>query len=140
MKLTRLIYASVATPGIEFSELQDILFTSEKNNVTKEITGALSYGRGSFLQLLEGERSEISALYQTISLDTRHSQLELLEVVPIQTRDFAQWSMRYVPYNEEKNVAVLAKVKKIMHGDDFTPKLWSAEQSRAVLIALNTEI
>jgi uncharacterized protein YdiU (UPF0061 family) len=137
MNLTRLIYASTALPGINFASLQQILSTAETKNLKKTITGALVYGSGYFLQILEGNRSDISALYNHISQDKRHSEVELLEVMPIQTRDFEQWSMRYVRYDDQNNSSHHTIVKKITQTDKFVPKLWTAEQSRAVLIELS---
>ena len=137
MNLTRLIYSSIAFPGIEFSVLRDMLFVSENNNFLKDVTGALSYGGGSFLQILEGDRSEISRLYNIIINDKRHSEIELVEVVPIQIRDFANWSMRYVHYDEKTNPDALAEIKKITTTEKFTPRFWTADQCRAVLLALS---
>lgn len=137
MSLIRLIYISVTCSKMNLASLQEILSVAEEHNTEKKITGALAYGNSSFLQVLEGSRSEVSALYNHISKDHRHTEVELVEVVPIQTRDFGKWSMRYVYFDEQNNSNHIATIKRIANTDKFTPKLWTAEQSLSVMIALN---
>jgi hypothetical protein len=136
MNLTRLIYTSIAFPGINLAILEEILLSAEKNNSKKKITGALCYGSGQFLQVLEGDQSTISALYNYVSQDKRHFEVEIIEVTSIKKRDFEQWSMQYVYFNTLTNANQLSMVKRITHSDKFSPRLWSAEQCLSVMIEL----
>jgi hypothetical protein len=51
---------------------------------------------GIFLQVLEGGRSAVNALYNRIAADPRHTQVELLVYEEIGERRFAGWSMGQV--------------------------------------------
>ncbi len=53
----------------------------------------LCFADGVFLQTLEGGRSTVSALYNRIVQDSRHSDVVLLSYEEIQERRFAGWAM-----------------------------------------------
>ncbi|OIP55047.1 MAG: hypothetical protein AUK54_04755 [Helicobacteraceae bacterium CG2_30_36_10] len=55
----------------------------------------LLYGGDSFLQILEGEEEEVTALYEKILQDERHTDSILLDKSPIQERIFSAWSMGF---------------------------------------------
>ena len=44
------------------------------------VTGVLCFSEGIFLQVLEGGRSAVNQLYNRIAADTRHTQVELLQL------------------------------------------------------------
>ena len=48
------------------------------------------------MQVLEGERSVINALFSRIMADKRHSTIELLSIEEIEQRRYGQWSMALV--------------------------------------------
>jgi Sensors of blue-light using FAD len=94
--LVRLMYASRAVPAVDQEELQTILRQSKNRNPQHGITGVLCLSHGIFLQVLEGGRSAVNRLYNTIAADTRHTQVELLLYQEIGERRFAGWSMGQV--------------------------------------------
>jgi hypothetical protein len=94
--LVRLMYASRAVAAVDQDQLLAILRKSKANNPAVGVTGVLCYSEGIFLQALEGGRSAVNALYNRISSDTRHSQVELLTYEEIGERRFAGWSMGQV--------------------------------------------
>lgn len=94
--LVRLLYASRAVPAIDQEELQSILRQSKARNPAQGITGVLCFSHGIFLQVLEGGRGAVNALYNKIATDTRHTQVELLLYQEIGERRFAGWSMGQV--------------------------------------------
>jgi hypothetical protein len=93
--LVRLLYASRATGGIDESLMRSILERSRARNPEFGITGVLCIypGHDVFLQVLEGARSEVNALYGNIVRDTRHRDVTLLHYEPIEQRRFASWRM-----------------------------------------------
>ncbi|MDR9405322.1 MAG: BLUF domain-containing protein [Halothece sp. Uz-M2-17] len=101
MVLCRLIYASEAIAGLAYPELKDIMEKSEKNNTPVGITGMLCFGNDKFLQILEGERSQVSATYERILQDDRHYKSEIIEFVEIESRLFTNWSMKVVQMGEQ---------------------------------------
>lgn len=94
--LVRLLYASRAADNVNPDALAAILKQSKANNPKIGVTGVLCYSGGIFLQVLEGGRSAVSAIYNRIAADPRHTQVELLSYEEISERRFAGWSMGQV--------------------------------------------
>lgn len=94
--LVRLMYASRAVPAVDQEELLAILRQCKLRNPEHGITGVLCYSEGIFLQVLEGGRSAVNALYNRIVADPRHTQVELMSYEEIGERRFAGWSMGQV--------------------------------------------
>ncbi len=91
--LVRLMYVSRAADSVNQNELVAILKKSKANNVGVGVTGVLCYSAGIFLQVLEGGRSVVSALYNKIANDPRHHDVVLLSYEEVNERSFAGWSM-----------------------------------------------
>jgi len=94
--LVRLMYASRAVPAVDQEELLAILRKSKTDNPAEGITGVLCFSGGIFLQVLEGGRSAVNKLYNRITADPRHTDVELLLYQEIGERSFAGWSMGQV--------------------------------------------
>ena len=97
--LVRLMYASRATDSVDQEVLSAILKKSKANNPDLGVTGVLCFSGGIFLQVLEGGRSPVSALYNRIANDPRHRDVVLLSYEEIGERSFASWSMGQVNLN-----------------------------------------
>jgi hypothetical protein len=93
--LTNLIYASSATQDMSNDDLLKLLTKSRENNGRLNITGILLYRGGNFLQILEGEKDAVGALFKVIEQDPRHRQVSFLLQRPIPEREFAQWQMGF---------------------------------------------
>lgn len=91
--LVRLMYVSRASDSVNQNELVAILKKSKANNLGPGITGVLCFSAGIFLQVLEGGRSPVSALYNKIANDPRHHDVVLLSYEEVSERSFAGWSM-----------------------------------------------
>lgn len=91
--LVRLIYASRAAGNITADALMPIMKGSRTRNAAAGITGVLVFSDGVFLQLLEGGRNAVSALYNRIACDERHHDVVLLAYDEVDERRFAGWSM-----------------------------------------------
>ncbi len=91
--LVRLMYVSRAADSVNQNELVAILKKSKANNAVPGITGVLCFSAGIFLQVLEGGRSQVSALYNKIATDPRHHDVVLLSYEEVGERSFAGWSM-----------------------------------------------
>jgi len=94
--LTRLLYVSKPVGPITTHVTASLLENSRVSNKKSEITGVLCQGSGIYMQVLEGERSAINALYSRIIADTRHHQVELLSFEEVDQRRYGQWSMALV--------------------------------------------
>ena len=96
--LVRLMYASRAAASVTTDVLGAILKRSKENNPAVGVTGVLCFCSNAnlFLQVLEGGRMAVSALYNRIAQDPRHRDVALLSYEEIGERSFASWSMGQV--------------------------------------------
>jgi hypothetical protein len=107
--LVRLLYASRSASEIDETLIASILDHSRKYNQEHGITGILcAYTPGNvFLQLLEGGRGAVNALYANIVRDPRHSDVTLLDCAEITERRFASWRMGRVNLNRVNQGTIL---------------------------------
>ena len=96
--LVRLMYASRAAATVDVEALATILRQSKENNPRAGVTGVLCFCSNArvFLQVLEGGRDAVSAVYNRIAQDPRHTEVVLLSYEEIGERSFASWSMGQV--------------------------------------------
>jgi hypothetical protein len=106
--LVRLLYASRAADDVSQEALQSILSQSKANNPGSGITGVLCSSGRIFLQLLEGGRMQVNALYNRIAADPRHRDVVILSYEEIGERKFVGWSMGLVNL-ERVNPSLLLK-------------------------------
>ena len=95
MSLVRLIYVSSATEMLSDEILDSILESSVRHNAPQNVTGMLLYCGGNFMQVLEGEESEITETYNRICIDPRHHDVFMLSREKIKEKDFSAWSMGF---------------------------------------------
>ena len=96
--LVRLMYASRAGESVNADALTAILKRSKEHNPKVGVTGVLCFCTNAriFLQVLEGGRDAVSALYHRIAQDPRHRDVALLSYEEIGERNFSSWSMGQV--------------------------------------------
>ena len=103
--MKQIVYVSQAERPFTTDELSSLLEHSRANNADDGITGLLiyrfnpDYGRGNFIQVLEGLDDKIDDVWRRISNDTRHHTIIVVEEGPIDARMFSAWTMGF------KNVA-----------------------------------
>jgi hypothetical protein len=90
-----IIYMSTASWAMGEAELEVLLRQAQQGNERLGITGALVYGEGQFMQIMEGEQATLTALYAHLSQDRRHQGLFKLADREIAVRRFAEWSMAF---------------------------------------------
>lgn len=95
MALQELIYTSLANPASSHESVKDILMSSQRNNVAKQITGLLLFDGDRYIQILEGSPKNLDQLYATIANDSRHGAMELLHRGDVNARAFSEWRMAY---------------------------------------------
>lgn len=106
--LVRLMYCSRAVAGVDQEELTMLLRQSRIDNANRGITGMLCFSEGLFIQVLEGGREPVNALYKRIVTDPRHSDVTLLVYDEVSERRFASWTMGQVNMSRI-NTAMLLK-------------------------------
>jgi len=100
MPLYELIYTSGATRELTGVELARLLLAARRANAAQDVSGILLYDAGSFLQVLEGERAIVEALYDRIKRDPRHARVRTLLERTIEKRQFRDWSMGFVDVSQ----------------------------------------
>ncbi len=133
MHTIRLIYSSDAIDGLRYADFVSLMAKAEELNAAQGITGMLCYGSGHFLQALEGERAAVNALYHHIAIDPRHTRCQLLRVEEIDTRDFAEWSMKIIDWNDAVTAARQALLMKHSGSSQFDPSLMSGDHAATFL-------
>ncbi len=94
--LVRLLYASRTKTKPTPKMIESILESSRKHNPESGITGILCHGGDVFLQVLEGGRDAVNALYNLICRDPRHEHVVILHYEEVTERRFAGWTMGQV--------------------------------------------
>jgi len=106
-QILSLTYCSRARRGLTDADIDRIISESRINNARRGITGWLVCGSGIFFQWLEGSREEVKRLMASISADTRHDTIVVLnESEDVGERLFVDWDMELVSADDIR--AVLA--------------------------------
>ncbi len=100
MELVQIVYASRAIRPYTPEELNQLVERSRANNATLGVTGILLYSAGVFIQLLEGEKTVVEKLYQTIQSDKGHYEIKCLVEEAITQRSCPQWEMALVNFDQ----------------------------------------
>jgi len=94
--LVRLLYSSRACETPVDGLVEAVLQQARRNNPELGITGVLCHGPDVFLQVLEGGREAVNAMYNRIVCDRRHHAVTLLQYEEILERRFCGWTMGQV--------------------------------------------
>lgn len=117
-ELWQILYQSTEVYEMDSSDMLKLLLDSRAYNAEHRITGLLIYHNHRFMQLLEGEREEVRALYSNITRDARHSditiQIEGFESV----RMFSDWHMAFAEVPTIRGKPVLVAVESDLEASD----------------------
>ena len=132
--LYQLVYISrITSTGMSGSStLNDIAETSIKNNQMKGITGIVCYGNGYFFQYVEGSEQALTNLKNTLLMDDRHKDMQLLDFSEIDVRRFSSWSLRSIVL--ERWMVKDAKAKALL---PFKPFNWVDNEWQQFLAVLH---
>lgn len=96
-----IIYVSQAKKPMGTATLELLLSQSRRWNTSQGLTGMLIYryssdaGNGYFMQMLEGGKGEVLAIYEKIRRDERHHTVLTLGEGEIEARMFSEWAMGF---------------------------------------------
>jgi hypothetical protein len=116
--LVRLMYCSRSPDVASPETLAAIVAKSRANNPARGITGVLCSSGKIYLQVLEGGRAEVNALYNKIASDNRHTDVTMLCYEEIEERRFSHWAMGQVSLNRI-NPSLLIKYSERAELDPF---------------------
>ena len=124
-----MLYASRASKDIDNTYMLTILEQSRRNNPAAGVTGILCYSGQMFMQVLEGNRREVSRLYNKIASDPRHTDVEILLFEDIMERRFSNWTMGQVNL-AKVNTSILLKYSEF---PTLNPYVLGGKASMALL-------
>lgn len=75
------------------TNLREIVSASQRNNSRDGITGFLIFDKTWFIQILEGDQSQVSTTYTRIARDPRHTTATIMDARNVQGRSFPNWTM-----------------------------------------------
>ncbi|BEV72707.1 MULTISPECIES: BLUF domain-containing protein [unclassified Paludibacterium] len=130
--LVRLIYASQTAETISAKLIEAILSQAQVHNPANGITGLLCYSQKTFVQVLEGGRTEVNRLFQLLAKDPRHQNVTLLQYEEIAERRYANWAMARVAL-DKLNMSLLLRFSDSPQLDPYSV---SGESTARLLEAL----
>jgi len=133
--LFRLVYSSRANP-LQGEAVLDLLQHARENNRELGITGLLLYGQEIFLQVLEGERDTVNALYRGIVQDERHHDVTILDARAITNRDFSAWAMGSIGWPDELDGQTRAILLHTLGRESLDPDTLTGQEVVALFRAL----
>ena len=105
-------YVSAATQEMTDDDVAAILLESRANNARNELTGALLFRNGRFIQILEGPDDAVNSRFAIIAADPRHRSVQKMSEKRIVERQFPEWTMGFRPLTD-------ASLKQLDGFDDF---------------------
>ena len=106
MSLHCLVYTSVASSKFSDNHLQALLKKCRHNNEKVSISGLLLYLDPFFIQILEGDETNLRPLFDTIKKDARHQKVKIIYRKPIEVRSFPNWTMGFHRVNQQELAAL----------------------------------
>jgi hypothetical protein len=94
LNLVSLLYQSRATVDFNPELLNSLVTGARIRNHERDVTGALYFEGGRFMQWLEGPATTVSQLFGKIGQDRRHTDVEVLSFGRATQRVFADWNLR----------------------------------------------
>jgi len=90
-----LIYKSIGKPEFDSAAIFKMLLKAKRFNADNDISGCIIFYKGIFIQLLEGQKAKVEALYDNIKADDRHRDITTLIKTPADKRLWEDWSMAF---------------------------------------------
>jgi hypothetical protein len=127
-----LYYYSRAEDNISDVDIELILQRSQERNARLKISGILVFYNDYFVQCLEGTRTTVNQVFQSISHDSRNKEILLLSVNEVEERAFGDWDMAYMG----------GRHHKVAYGqsEEFIPELLTAHEIKSLLLTIGKSL
>jgi hypothetical protein len=106
LRLVHLIYRSRSLLGRGAAEpmavLLELVTGARARNTRNGITGILLFDGCMFLQVLEGPLAAVEQTYERIVCDQRHAEIELVDLAPVEKRDYTGWTMAMLDASRDR--------------------------------------
>jgi hypothetical protein len=139
--MRRIIYQSVAAPGMDRAALFRLVYHARVANEARGLSGFLIHADQRFLQVLEDPTWKLVATFEAIRRDVRHSDVMVLDERSVRERIFASWKMRC--FNSGKVGAVLDAIGAEATGpvpkvvEDAVAAFFGCDRARANLMRVH---
>lgn len=133
-ELYRLSYASTQTSPMGAAALVGLLNQARDSNKRMNITGVLLHREDSFLQVIEGRKTDVLNLFEQIKRDPRHQRVEVLADDFIEDREFSDWQMGFLEL-DEVDVTLLPGFSNFLNeADNSRTMLKRLSQTRRLML------
>jgi len=112
--MRRIIYQSLAAPGMDRAELFRLVYHARVANQARGLSGFLLFADQRFLQVLEGQTWKLFATFDKIRRDVRHCNVEVLDERSIPEAMFGAWRMRC--FDEDDAAQAIAAIAQEAQG------------------------
>lgn len=119
-----IVYFSTWREPFQEKELIATLEQSRQKNAVDGITSVTLYVRGNIIQVLEGRKEAVEALYARIEKDPQHTQLNKVLSRPIRERLFVSTSLAY----ETITTRQFEELKSVVDLDNTQPMERTAQE------------
>ncbi|TGV03147.1 BLUF domain-containing protein [Flavivirga rizhaonensis] len=102
--LKTICYISDSCQEESLNTLKNLFSKAKKNNLKFNITGILIYSNANFLQVLEGNETNVNDTFKRISLDTRHRNLFKVIDINTQQRIFEDYNFGFTIVDSSKEL------------------------------------
>ena len=99
------VYCSRAAEGVDGAEVDRLIASAQRHNLTAGITGVLVFGSGVFFQWIEGPTAEVRKLMASLHGDPRHYDIVSLDQSEEKReRLYPNWQMELVGADDIRDV------------------------------------
>ncbi|MFO1039479.1 MAG: BLUF domain-containing protein [Geminicoccaceae bacterium] len=103
--LYNFVYCSRAADGVDDAEVDRLVESAQRHNLTAGITGVLVFGSGVFFQWIEGPAGEVRTLIASLHGDPRHYDIVSLDQgEENRERLYPNWQMERVGADDIRDV------------------------------------
>ncbi|MHA6317637.1 BLUF domain-containing protein [Altererythrobacter sp. CAU 1778] len=142
MQISRLLYTSHANlraSGVPIDEqVLKIGQAAAARNRSRQITGALVFVEGQFIQVLEGPPDTVEDLFETICCDFNHSHVRLIDLLSAPDRLFADWDMAILSAENDATIELRNELEQIQFMVGVNARV-AIDQIRSTLLSGSLE-
>ena len=110
LSLHELIYVSIVGATVNAKVVAAIASHARTANKSLGITGVLVFDGERFCQFLEGGRKQVVKLFERISVDDRHVDVDMVHQGPIESRHFQRFAMGYAYLSDVDFIGTVANL------------------------------
>ena len=104
------IYQSKAQDDFSPKDIELMLIKAKRKNKKHKITGCIVYSGNKFIQLIQGQKQEITDLYKDIKADNRHFSVITLLEKSSREKIWSDWSMAMLNFTGSSKQVMSSRI------------------------------